>query len=100
MEDRVSDWTIQRFVARTLGVGVAELRSGGLHHPLVHARHVAMWLVRNVLGLSYPATARSFGWKDHTTIMSACRKVEHDIRTDGPRARLLVEVIGRALEVQ
>ncbi|MDR1393538.1 MAG: chromosomal replication initiator protein DnaA [Bifidobacteriaceae bacterium] len=42
---------------------------------LIDARHIAMYLCRELTDLSLPAIAREFGGRDHTTIMSACRKV-------------------------
>ncbi len=39
-------------------------------------RQVAMYLCYKHLSTSYPALAKDFNRKDHTTILSACRKIE------------------------
>jgi chromosomal replication initiator protein len=43
--------------------------------PLVTARQVAMYLVRNLTDYSYPAIARVFGDRDHTTVIHAVGKI-------------------------
>ncbi len=43
--------------------------------PLVTARQVAMYLVRNLTDYSYPAIARVFGGRDHTTVIHAVDKI-------------------------
>ena len=43
--------------------------------PLVTARQVAMYLVRNLTDYSYPAIARVFGNRDHTTVIHAVDKI-------------------------
>ena len=41
----------------------------------VTARQVAMYLVRNLTDYSYPAIARVFGNRDHTTVIHAVDKI-------------------------
>ncbi len=43
--------------------------------PLVTARQVAMYLVREMTDYSYPAIARIFGGRDHTTVIHAVDKI-------------------------
>jgi chromosomal replication initiation ATPase DnaA len=69
-------------VARRLGVpydrvvATRETRQRRYRAPLVVlARQVAMWLARQLLGASYPEVGRFFH-VDHTTVISACRRVE------------------------
>lgn len=49
---------------------------------VVFPRQVAMFLVREMTGLSYTKIAEFFKKKDHTTIMHAAQKVGDDMRTD------------------
>lgn len=43
------------------------------------ARHEVMWRLRQ-MGHSYPAIARVFGLKDHTTILNGVRRHEERMR--------------------
>jgi chromosomal replication initiator protein len=42
---------------------------------IVRPRQVAMFLLRRELKYSFPAIARKFGGKDHTTAIYACKKI-------------------------
>ena len=61
--------------AEMYGFTVDDLRSKSRRRPLVIARQVAMYVTRELTDLSYPAIAREFGGRDHTTVMHACDKI-------------------------
>lgn len=54
------------------------------------ARQVAMYLCRNMLGLSYPALGRSFGGKDHSTVIYSVKKI-HELQEDGKEMKQLLK---------
>ncbi len=55
---------------------VSEIRGPRRVRPLVTARHVAMYLMRDLLAdYSYPMIARIFDDRNHTTVISAVEKV-------------------------
>ncbi|NNN19548.1 MAG: chromosomal replication initiator protein DnaA [Acidimicrobiaceae bacterium] len=62
--------------ASTFGFGVDELKGVSRKRPLVVARQVAMYVVRELTDLSYPAIGKAFGDKDHTTVMHSVEKIE------------------------
>ncbi len=43
--------------------------------PLVNARQIGMYVFRDLTDFSYPAIAREFGGRDHTTVIHAVEKV-------------------------
>lgn len=86
--------TIRRVVAEHFGVSDSDLDSGRRWSHVALARHVAMWCVRQ-LGRSYPAIGREFGNRDHTTAMSAVRKI--DARLSEPAVAGCIEAVERAL---
>jgi chromosomal replication initiator protein len=45
---------------------------------IVSPRQIAMYLLRKELKYSFPAIARKFGGKDHTTAIYACRKISQE----------------------
>lgn len=49
---------------------------------IANARHIAIYLCRKLLNLSYIKIGDEFGGRDHSTIISACTKVEKQIKTD------------------
>jgi chromosomal replication initiator protein len=54
----------------------ADLFGPARYRSVALARHVAIYLCRKHLGLSYPALGRAFGGRDHTACLTAVRKVE------------------------
>lgn len=46
------------------------------------ARHIAMYLIRNMLDVPLKKIGDMFGGKDHTTVMSAISKVDKELKTD------------------
>ncbi len=46
------------------------------------ARHIAMYLMRELLDLPFSKVGKAFGGKDHSTVMNAIQKVEKLLKTD------------------
>jgi chromosomal replication initiator protein len=57
------------------GFSVDELTGTSRRRPLVTARQVGMYVFREVTDFSYPAIAREFGGRDHTTVIHAVEKI-------------------------
>lgn len=57
------------------GFTVEELKGASRRRPLVTARQIAMYAFRELTDLSYPAIAREFGGRDHTTVIHAVDKI-------------------------
>jgi len=75
--------TILKAVAEFYGLTVDEIRGSKRLRPLVHARHVAMYLFRDLLNnYSYPMIARVFDGRNHTTVISAVEKVKEQLPSD------------------
>jgi len=61
--------------ANAFGFSVADLCSASRRRPLVIARQVGMYVFRELTDFSYPAIAKEFGGRDHTTVMHAVEKI-------------------------
>lgn len=72
---RITPKLILEETATAFGFTVDDLRSGNRTRPLVNARQIGMYVFRELTDFSYPAIAREFGGKDHTTVMYAVRKI-------------------------
>jgi len=59
-----------------LGQSVDALRGKSRQRPLVTSRQIAMYVFRDITDLSYPAIARLFGGRDHTTVIHAVEKIQ------------------------
>ena len=61
--------------AKAFGFSVEDLCGTSRRRPLVNARQIGMYLFRELTDYSYPAIAREFGGRDHTTVIHAVEKV-------------------------
>ena len=61
--------------SKMFGFSVEELQGKSRRRPLVTARQVGMYVCRNMTDLSYPAIAREYGGRDHTTVIHAVEKI-------------------------
>ena len=68
-------------VEQKLGVSKSELIGPSRTKNIVAARHVAVYLIRNVTDISLPHIGRIFN-RDHTTVMSSCTAVERRMLSD------------------
>ena len=89
---------IQRAVCHHFHLASRELVSKDRHKTVAFARHVAMYLCKSRLKSSFPELGRAFGGRDHTTVMSAVRKIEAQ-RDHDPELRAHLEAIERKLSV-
>lgn len=78
--------------ARMSGIAAAEIIGTTRERPVVTVRHLAMAACREVTTFSLPAIARSFGDRDHTTVMHAVQKVKKDPALSKDCAVLVEEV--------
>ncbi|MGD0673980.1 MAG: chromosomal replication initiator protein DnaA [Polyangiaceae bacterium] len=87
---------IQRVVCHHFKLRSTDLLSKDRHKSIAFARHVAMYLCKQRLKCSFPELGRAFGNRDHTTIISAVRKVEA-LRSSDPEVRAHLEALERKL---
>jgi chromosomal replication initiator protein len=87
---------IQRIVCHHFKLRSTDLLSKDRHKSIAFARHVAMYLCKQRLKCSFPELGRAFGNRDHTTVISAVRKVEA-LRGSDPEVRAHIEAIERKL---
>lgn len=67
-------------VSAHYGVRVEDLKSKKRNAEIANARHVAVYVIRNMTNMTLKNIASVFG-KDHATIMASINKVETDIKT-------------------
>ena len=94
--DVVSVEDIQRAVCSHFRLSNSDLLSKDRHKSVAFARQVAMYLCRQRLKCSFPELGRAFGNRDHTTVMSAVRRVEA-LRQRDPQVQAHLEAIEQKL---
>lgn len=75
---RVSDDQILKSVAEFYHLNVADLITRGRTKEVVEPRQVAMYLLRDILDMSYPYIGEKLG-RDHTTAIHAVEKINQEI---------------------
>jgi chromosomal replication initiation ATPase DnaA len=80
-------------VMRASGCSLKMIRGPRRHKSVSAARAVTMWLLRNVAGYSFPQIGILLGGKDHSSVMTACKVVECQLRHGGGKAELLLEAL-------
>jgi chromosomal replication initiator protein len=78
---------IQHKVAAHFNIRVADMHSPRRAREVARPRQVAMYLAKQLTQRSYPDIGRSFGGRDHTTVMHACQQIDNLL----PRDALLAE---------
>jgi len=66
---------IVQATSEMFGLSEEDIRGHSRRRPLVTARQISMYVFREVTDLSYPAIAREFDGRDHTTIIHAEKKI-------------------------
>jgi chromosomal replication initiator protein len=87
---------IQKAVCSHFRLTSADLLSKDRHKSVAFARQVAMYLCRQRLKSSFPELGRAFGNRDHTTVISAVKRVE-SLRKRDPQVNAHLEAIERRL---
>jgi chromosomal replication initiator protein len=72
---QITPKVILEATASEFGFTIDELCGTSRRRPLVNARQIGMYVFREMTDFSYPAIAREFGGRDHTTVIHAVEKV-------------------------
>ena len=94
---RITCQTIQETVANYYSITVEDLKSARRSREVAVPRQVAMYLTREMLGLSLPQIGEAFGGRDHTTVMYACQKIQEGMAAS-PSLSSLVDDIRKLLK--
>jgi chromosomal replication initiator protein len=73
-------------VCEYFGLDNKDLMSGRRQRTISLARSVAMYLVRKTAKLSFPEIGMRMGKRNHSTVISACRRIEKAVQRNEPLA--------------
>ena len=94
---RVTSDSIQEAVAGYYGITVDDLRGPRRNHEITVPRQIAMYLTREMMGLSLTKIGDAFGGRHYTTVMSSIDKVDESIR-QSPSLTSLLDDIRRVIK--
>lgn len=95
-ERQVSIEDVLAAVAAHFGIKVSDLKGSRKNREVSQPRQVAMYLARRLTRHSFPEIGRSFGGKDHSTVVKGVKKVEGMLK-DSPELAEQVRVVERSL---
>ncbi len=88
---RVSDSQIIKSVAEFYNVAVSDLTGRVRKKEIVEPRQIAMYLLRDILDMSYPYIGEKLG-KDHTTAIHAVKKINHEINKNSSLFQKIITI--------
>ena len=88
----LSPQKIIKTVADYYGLTKQQITSKTRTKNIANARHISIYLCRKLLDLPYIKIGDEFGGRDHSTIISACTKVEKEIQQDKVFAEAVDEI--------
>jgi chromosomal replication initiation ATPase DnaA len=88
---------IQKAVAAHYGLAQSDMISERRARAVARPRQVAMWLAKKLTTRSLPDIGRRFGWRDHTTVLHAVRRIDQ-LRAEDPKmhddTERLIDLLG------
>lgn len=69
-------------VFKQYGVKKEDIIGPKRNKEIAHARHIAIYLARNITEMSFPNIGKIFGGRDHATVMFSFDKIDKKIHTD------------------
>ncbi len=88
---------IMSVVSDYYGLTIGDLTGPTRKREITIPRQIAMFVSREMTGMSLPQIGQEFGGRDHTTVMHSCRVVEENIKTNS-NTRAVVDEIRRLVK--
>lgn len=88
---------IKMCVADYYKISVSQMVSATRISNVSNARHIAMYFIRSLLDLPFAKIGYEFGGRDHSTVISACSKVDKLLKKD-PNFKQAIEDIKTMLK--
>ncbi|MEE9397378.1 MAG: chromosomal replication initiator protein DnaA [Methylococcales bacterium] len=81
-DKQISIDNIQKTVAEYFKIRVSDLMSNKRTRSITRPRQIAMSLSKELTSHSLPEIGQSFGGRDHTTVLHACKRIKELIKSD------------------
>ncbi len=73
---------VLKIVSNFYDISLDKIKGDSRRKDLVKARQITMYILRELVKLSYPAIGEVFNNKDHTTVMHSCKKIIEEKQKD------------------
>jgi len=90
---KVTIGDIMAKVADKNGVSIDELVSKSRHSRIIQPRFIAMYLARQLTGMTTIDIGKEFGDRDHSTVLNAISKIEEDMKNDPDLSEIIEDFI-------
>lgn len=80
-------------VAKTYSISKEDIRSNKRSSSISSARQIAMYVTREITGMSLQAIGGEFGGRDHATIVYSIAQVEKKIKKDTHQSEVISDII-------
>ena len=84
--------SIMKIVARYYDLTPDQLTTQKRSRDISYPRQIAMYLCRDLTGMSLPRIGQVFGGRDHTTVMHACEKIQNELDRNNELRRAITEM--------
>lgn len=81
-KNKITIELIKKNIVDFYGLKPSDLQNKRRNKEIVLPRQVAMFLVRELTEHSFPVIGDNFGYKDHTTVIHACKKIKGEIKNN------------------
>ncbi len=85
--------TIKKIVCRHFDVTVADIDSKSRASKVLKPRQISMYLAREILNLPLATIGKEIGNRDHSTVLSSCKKISAEIEKNINTKRLIDKII-------
>ena len=83
---------ITEYICKYYNVDASVLYSPSRSREVVNARNIAMYLIRRMTNLSLVDIGKTFGGRDHSTVLHSLENVEQKMRSDPAFAEVVKEI--------
>lgn len=91
-DEKLSITTIRSVVCDYYNLTKQQIISSTRTKQIATARHIAMYLCRKTIDASFKDIGAEFGHRDHSTVISACEKVEKMLKKDPMYPKVIAEI--------
>ncbi|MFA5158435.1 MAG: chromosomal replication initiator protein DnaA [Patescibacteria group bacterium] len=72
---------VMKAIEKFYNIEIEDLVSKKRNKEVIKPRQIAMYLLYNIVGMSYPDVGQELGGKDHSTIMYGCKSISKEINS-------------------